>query len=482
MIPAPIQRGMIVLNRELFQHKISVIGIRVPANSTAKFLKVLNKELFNQPKLRNVVDDPGSNLSKIILMNLKFQSLDLDDLPNEMKDFINKEGLGVVRHSVELKYDYWGVDDILKAILPESSESPSSFTQVGHIAHMNLREEFLPWKFLIGQVILDVRTESNKFGNLKTCKTLMSFFNKFLKKNPKITTVVNKIDMIDSTYRIFNMEILAGKNDMIAVVKESNCKFRFDFSQVYWNSRLHTEHDRLVKMFKKGDYICDVFAGVGPFAIPAAKKGCIVYANDLNPVSYKHLQENISLNKVNNNIYPYNLDGYDFIKKAVQDLEKSLTAVDKTKSPKSEDLVANQSLEFEFRTFNHFIMNLPATAIEFLDAFKGLFKNKVSYIKNPCVDLPMIHCHCFSKNEMPEKEIIERINSTITYPMQADKFKFHFVRKVAPNKDMFCVSFRLSQEVAFAIESTKSKSDLDEVDTLLKSNEQDLVSKRRKIA
>ncbi|CAG8574623.1 15048_t:CDS:10 [Funneliformis caledonium] len=457
MIPPPIQRGMIVLNRELFRHEVSVVGIRVPTSSTAKFLKVLNKELFNQPKLRNVVDDPGSNLSKIILMNLNVQSLDLDNVPNEMKDFINKEGLGVVRHLVELKYDYWGVDDILKAILPENSESPSSFTQVGHIAHMNLREEFLPWKFLIGQVILD--------------------------KNPKIMTVVNKTDMIDSTYRFFQMELLAGKNNMIAEVKESNCRFRFDFSQVYWNSRLHTEHDRLVKMFQKGDYICDVFAGVGPFAIPAAKKGCIVYANDLNPVSYKYLQENISLNKVNSKIYPYNLDGYDFIKKAVQDLEKSLTVVvDKTTSSKS---VANQSPEF--RTFNHFIMNLPATAIEFLDAFKGLYKDKESFIKNPRVDLPMIHCHCFSKSEFPETEIIKRINSTITYPMQADKFKVHFVRKVAPNKDMFCVSFRLSQEVAFAIESTKNKSDLDEVDTLShqanfeKSNEQKLVSKRRKV-
>jgi tRNA (guanine37-N1)-methyltransferase len=42
----------------------------------------------------------------------------------------------------------------------------------------------------------------------------------------------------------------------------------------------------------------DVFAGVGPFALPAAKKGCNVYANDLNPVSYKWMVENVKLNKV----------------------------------------------------------------------------------------------------------------------------------------------------------------------------------------
>ena len=42
----------------------------------------------------------------------------------------------------------------------------------------------------------------------------------------------------------------------------------------------------------------DVFAGVGPFAIPAAAKGCKVYANDLNPESFKYLNQNVSINKV----------------------------------------------------------------------------------------------------------------------------------------------------------------------------------------
>jgi len=53
----------------------------------------------------------------------------------------------------------------------------------------------------------------------------------------------------------------------------------------------------------------DMFAGIGPFAIPAAKnRGCVVYANDLNPISYQYLKENIRLNKVksgNNFTYFY---------------------------------------------------------------------------------------------------------------------------------------------------------------------------------
>lgn len=38
----------------------------------------------------------------------------------------------------------------------ELVDIPSSFTQIGHIAHINLKEEYYPWKHLIGQVILDV--------------------------------------------------------------------------------------------------------------------------------------------------------------------------------------------------------------------------------------------------------------------------------------------------------------------------------------
>lgn len=39
-------------------------------------------------------------------------------------------------------------------------------------------------------------------------------------------------------------------------------------------------------------------AGVGPFAIPAAKKRCFVLGNDLNPESTKWMEKNRVGNKV----------------------------------------------------------------------------------------------------------------------------------------------------------------------------------------
>ena len=41
---------------------------------------------------------------------------------------------------------------LLQRLLPEGLEVPSSFETVGHIAHLNLREELLPYKHIVGQV------------------------------------------------------------------------------------------------------------------------------------------------------------------------------------------------------------------------------------------------------------------------------------------------------------------------------------------
>lgn len=154
------------------------------------------------------------------------------------------------------------------------SEVPQSFAQAGHLAHLNLRSQYTPYKHLIASVIID--------------------------KNPRITTVVNKIEDVgaESEFRTFPMEVLAGPADTEVEVSESGCTFKFDFAKVYWNTRLGDEHERVFSQFRPGEAVADVMAGVGPFAVPAGKKRVFVWANDLNPESYKSLKENIELNKV----------------------------------------------------------------------------------------------------------------------------------------------------------------------------------------
>ena len=50
--------------------------------------------------------------------------------------------------------------------------------------------------------------------------------------------------------------------------------------------------------FRPGEAVCDVMAGVGPFAVPAGKKNVFVWANDLNPASFQSLEDAVRRNKV----------------------------------------------------------------------------------------------------------------------------------------------------------------------------------------
>jgi tRNA (guanine37-N1)-methyltransferase len=119
-------------------------------------------------------------------------------------------------------------------------------------------------------------------------------------KNPIVRSVINKIDDVGehSEFRTFKYELLAGDPDMNVEVKAENCFFNFDFSKVYWNTRLNTEHHRMISLFQAGEAVCDVMAGVGPFAVPSGKKNVFVWANDLNPDSFTSLEKAIRRNKV----------------------------------------------------------------------------------------------------------------------------------------------------------------------------------------
>ena len=261
-----------------------------------------------------------------------------------------------------------------------------------------------------------------------------------LDQQSSIRTVVNKTDSIDNTFRFFKMELLAGEDDMIATLRENGCTFTFDFSKVYWNSRLRTEHARVVGMMKRGDVVVDVFAGVGPFSLPAAKKGCTVYANDLNTHSHTFLVKNAEKNRVTSRLHAFNMDGRDFLRQVVPKLltEETLQSSDVQPPEMSSSIVI----------CNHIVMNLPASAVLFLDALRGLLKAAPHNIRER-VSLPTVHCYCFSKSEEPGKESREMVEKNLGTCLPDESCSVSYVRNVAPSKVMMRVSFTLPREVAF---------------------------------
>jgi tRNA (guanine37-N1)-methyltransferase len=288
-------------------------------------------------------------------------------------------------------------------------------------------------------------------------------------KNPMVKTVINKLDTVgaENAFRTFQYEVLVGEDDLNVEVHEQGCTFKFDFAKVYWNTRLHTEHERLCSIFAEGDAVCDVTAGVGPFAVPAGKKKVFVWANDLNPESYKSLETNINLNKVADYVRAFNADGTDFIRTASHALLNTEYAVDvmpKTKFSRSnppKQKPAPLKTLVQPRIFSHYVMNLPASGINFVSSFVGLYTNvsgvPVSEIKELFKHrkMPMVHVHCFSTksddNVKEKEEICEELSRQMGYHItpDMDEVDIYDVRDVAPKKRMFCATFRLPEDVAF---------------------------------
>lgn len=448
----PIDRDMKILNRGFFQKEVNLLVASFPdPRYLGQFVKACKGEILLMPTVKHIVPVDGT---RGVLLRL-----DIDDV-NDYKSKLSTTALKKIEEynitikpfTLLLDYSFWKADDILRAVLPEDllAEIPTGFAQAGHIAHLNLRKEFKPYGALIGQVILD--------------------------KNSKIETVVDKVDTIDAKFRTFKMNVLAGKEDFVVEQSESGCKFRFDFSAVYWNSRLSTEHERLISLFEPCEVVADVFAGVGPFVAPAAKKSVIVLANDLNPESYKYLKENIVYNNVQEFARSFNLDGREFIRQSprlLKDWIESEGHVEKRKTIKRRKVDPQTSKNTTLKEvevtqvgipkyISHFVMNLPDSAITFLDEFIGLYSKDPEVEKLVKSDddfkLPIINVHCFEKfspldpeptMEELHKRVYERIVEKLDFRPPFESFQFHLVRKVAPTKPMFCVTFQLPQEVAF---------------------------------
>ncbi|KAJ8309525.1 hypothetical protein KUTeg_014399 [Tegillarca granosa] len=413
--PPSSVRGMKVLDRNAFKKVIQVPSIAVPCKDLKSLLRKVKPYLFKFRFINAVADlaknDPAFKSYKLLLLDPDSCG-SVEKIPESLKTILKDRKVdfenGFRMTKLELDYNNWNATETIHAILPEDVDNISGFSVVGHIAHLNLNEEALPYKHIIGQVFLD--------------------------KTPTIKTVVNKLNTIDNTFRNFQMEVLAGEENFVTRVRENGFVFEMDFSKVYWNSRLGTEHQRIVSELNEGDVLYDIFAGVGPFAIPAAKKAVFVYANDLNPASFEALEKNTKIreNKVNSEfIKCYNLDGREFIKTVIKkDLSERL---------------CNRTVDGEEtrKTKIHIVMNLPAIAVEFLDTFRGLLANFKKDIADSLY-LPYVYCYFFSKNvDYPEDELRERLKSSIGDLPPG--YSVRFVRNVAPKKDMFCFNFQLSR-------------------------------------
>lgn len=130
---------------------------------------------------------------------------------------------------------------------------------------------------------------------------------------PRIKAIWVKEETIDF-YRKPVLKLLWGEEIRDIIVKEHGLRLKVRLGEVYFNPRLSEEHHRIAQLVRDGEIIIDAFSGIGGFALHVAtSKYALTIANDLNPVAYDLLVENIELNRkrIKGTLIPLNLDARD---------------------------------------------------------------------------------------------------------------------------------------------------------------------------
>jgi len=204
---------------------------------------------------------------------------------------------------------------VLERQLPLNLHSsiPHALDIVGDVAIIEIPPELDSYRAVIGQAIL--QTHKN------------------------IKCVHAKASAISGVYRVRDLSFIAGENRTQTVYNEYGCQYNVDLAKAYFSPRLSQEHHRVALLVGAGEVVVDLFAGVGPFVVPIGKlcPAAKVYAIDINPDAVDLLKINVKNNKVENQVFPLLGD--------------------------ARELVNNQLR----RVADRVIMNLPETAIDFVD-------------------------------------------------------------------------------------------------------------------
>jgi tRNA (guanine37-N1)-methyltransferase len=120
---------------------------------------------------------------------------------------------------------------------------------------------------------------------------------------------------VRGSYRIRNLEFLAGVYNTLTEYREHGCRFKVDINKTYFSPRLSTERLRIAKMVSNDEVITNMFAGVGTYSIVIAKlkKNSKIYSIDLNPIANELCVANIQLNKVQDRVFPICGDAREII-------------------------------------------------------------------------------------------------------------------------------------------------------------------------
>jgi tRNA (guanine37-N1)-methyltransferase len=206
---------------------------------------------------------------------------------------------------------------------------------------------------------------------------------------------------IDGPHRTPELQLLAGPDLPVTVVRESGFNMEVDVRNSYYSPRLATERERVSALMGDCESALDMFCGVGPFSLHMARGGCDVFAVDINEVAVLLARRNAEKN------------GF---------AEKITTVVGD--SHQAVPALARRGLRVD-----RIIMNHPTGAMEFLD-------DALTIIERGTIHLYLMVAR--SNEDMIVGEM-QRVLEGRSYAINR-----HKVRSVSPAVDQWCFDISLS--------------------------------------
>jgi len=157
---------------------------------------------------------------------------------------------------------------------------PSGYSRTGDIAIFHqINTELQNYRSIIGDAIIQLDPQINVVIEQKTTQTIH--------RKPQIVH-------------------LAGDERYVTKHKEFDTVFHLDISEITFSPGNKGERDYLIKIVKKNEVICDMFACIGNLSLPIIVNNPTVKAHgiEINEKAFQFLKKNIKVNNVEKRYYP----------------------------------------------------------------------------------------------------------------------------------------------------------------------------------
>jgi tRNA (guanine37-N1)-methyltransferase len=122
-----------------------------------------------------------------------------------------------------------------------------------------------------------------------------------MKLNKNVKSVLKKVSKRKGSYRLEDLELIAGDANTEVIHKEFGYILKLDPRKVYFSPREAVERQRISSQVKPKETVMVMFSGSMPYGIAIAKKQPKVkriYGVEINEDAHHFAEENIRINKV----------------------------------------------------------------------------------------------------------------------------------------------------------------------------------------